>query len=122
MTQRKFSKSLAKSEVEGLFSDNPEGLRQLIENLCQEILQEEIAEHLRAGWHERTSERKGRRNGYKGRSITTRVGKINLQKPQTRDSSFNTKLFDKYQRSEKALCLALMESYRTSVLMLRNNT
>ena len=111
MTQEKFSKSLAKSEVEGLFSDNPESLRKLIENLCQEILQKEISEYLKAGWHERTPGRKGQRNGYKSRSIKTRVGEINLQYPQTRDSSFNTKLFDRYQRSEKALCLALMESY-----------
>lgn len=111
MTQRNFSKNLAKSEVKGLFSGNSEGLRRLIENVCQQILQEEMAEHLRAGWHERTPGRKGQRNGYKKRSINTRVGEINLDKPQTRDSSFNTKLFDRYQRSEKALYLALMESY-----------
>ncbi|MFW6134576.1 MAG: IS256 family transposase [Elusimicrobiota bacterium] len=111
MTQRDFNKNLVKSEVEGLFSDNPDGLRKLIENVCQQILQKEISEHLQANWHERTPGRKGQRNGYKRRSIKTRVGKINLQYPQTRDSSFSTKLFDRYQRSEKALCLALMESY-----------
>ncbi len=62
--------------MKGLFSDNPEGLRQLIENLCQQILQEEIAKYLQAEWHERTSGRKGQRNGYKKRSIKTRVGEI----------------------------------------------
>lgn len=111
MTQGKFSKNFAKSEVKGLFSDNPEELRKLIENVCQQILEEEITEHLQAKWHERTSKRKGRRNGYKPRKIITRVGEINLDKPQVREGSFNTKLFDRYQRSEKALCLALMESY-----------
>jgi len=111
MTQGKFSKKLAESEVSELFSDNKDGMRQVIETYCQEILESEMKNHLQAGWHERTAERKGRRNGYKPRSIKSRVGEINLRVPQARDSSFKTRLFDRYQRSEKALCLALMESY-----------
>jgi len=111
MAQKKFSKNLVKNEVEGFFSENPDGMRRLVENYCQDILEQQIAEHLQAGWHERTSDRKGQRNGYKPRSIKSRVGEINLWVPQARDGSFKTKIFEKYQRSEKALCLALMESY-----------
>ncbi len=111
MTQKEISKKPEKSEVESLFADNPEGMRQIIENYCQELVIAQISEHLQAGWHERTESRKGQRNGYKARSIKTRVGEINLQIPQARDGSFTTSLFERYQRSEKALCLALMESY-----------
>jgi transposase-like protein len=111
MAQKKISKKPLESEVESLFADNPEGVRLIIENYCQELVMAQMSEHLQAGWHERTESRKGSRNGYKPRSIKTRVGEINLQIPQARDGSFRTSLFERYQRSEKALCLALMEAY-----------
>ena len=94
----------------GLFGDKPENLKRMLETLCQNILEAEIAEHLQASPYERTQDRQGHRNGYKQRSLKTRVGKINLAVPQARDGSFSTQLFDRYQRSEKALCLALMET------------
>ncbi|MBU2495590.1 MAG: IS256 family transposase, partial [Candidatus Omnitrophica bacterium] len=46
----------------------------------------------------------------KPRSLKTRMGELNLSVPQARDGSFSTQLFARYQRSEKALCLALMET------------
>ena len=42
--------------------------------------------------------------------MKTRLGELNLSVPQARDGSFSTQLFARYQRSEKALCLALMET------------
>jgi len=111
MAQKKISKKPLESEVESLFADNPEGVRRIIENYCQELVMAQMSEHLQAGWHERTESRKGRRNGCKPRRIKTRVGEISLQIPQARDGSFRTSLFETYQRSEKALCLALMEAY-----------
>ena len=111
MAQKEISKNPVESEVTGLFSENPDRLRELVREICQQIIEAEMTEHLGAGWHERTPSRKGSRNGYKGRSLHTRVGEIELQVPQARDSSFSSRLFDRYQRSEKALCLALMESY-----------
>ena len=79
MTQKQFSKKLVESEVFELFSGNKDAMRQLIETCCQEVMEKEIEKHLRAGWHERTSGRKGQRNGYKSGSIKTRVEEINLQ-------------------------------------------
>jgi len=61
--------------------------------------------------HERTASRTGHRNEYKPRTLTTRVGKLNLLVPQDREGTFSTKLFARYQRSEKALVLFLMEMY-----------
>ena len=51
----------------------------------------------------------GHRNGYKPRKLNTRVGTLNLRVPQVRDGEFSTELFRRYQRSEQALVLALME-------------
>ncbi len=105
----------------GLFGDSPENLKHLVETLCQNILEAEISEHLKAGPYERTSNRQGHRNGYKPRSLKTRVGTVNLWVPQSRDGSFATQLFDRYQRSEKAICLALMETVIQGVSTRRIN-
>jgi len=78
MAQRKFNKKAEISKVEGLFNDNHEGLRELIEDLCQQIMEREINQHLCALSYERTNYRKGYRNGYKTRMLNTRVGKLNL--------------------------------------------
>ena len=59
--------------------------------------------------HERSDERQGYRNGYRARTLYTRVGPVTLQVPQTRDGSFSTDIFKRYQRSEQAFVLALME-------------
>ena len=56
-----------------------------------------------------TSDRTGYRNEYRERQLSTRVGTLVLRVPQTRDGSFSTELFRRYQRSEQALVLALME-------------
>ncbi len=89
--------------------DNPEFLKELIQNHLQEYLEQEIALHLGALPYERTADRRGHRNGYKPRQLNTRVGKLFLSIPQTRDSSFSTELFERYQRSEQALICCLQE-------------
>ena len=54
-------------------------------------------------------------NGYKDRSLKTRVGELKLKKPQFREISFATKVFDRYSRVEKALINAVIESYLQGV-------
>src|SRR3954451_21143539 len=54
-------------------------------------------------------ERTGQRNGYKPRTLHTRVGTLTLLVPQDRASTFSTQLFARYQRNEKAPVLALLE-------------
>jgi len=56
MAQRKFSKKEAMSEVKAMFSDNPDYVRQLLQELCQNIMEEERTEFLKAGIYERTKE------------------------------------------------------------------
>jgi len=89
--------------------DNPEFLKIFMQESFQEFLEQEIALHLGALPYERTVNRRGHRNGYKPRQLNTRVGKLLLSIPQTRDGSFNTELFERYQRSEQALICCLQE-------------
>ena len=49
------------------------------------------------------------RSGYYPRSLITRVGKLELRVPQDRNGRFSTEIFERYQRSEKALVAALTE-------------
>jgi len=85
------------------------GLANLVEAVLNQILEAQVAETLGADRHERSDERQGYRNGYRTRTLYTRVGPVTLQVPQTRDGSFSTDIFKRYQRSEQAFVLALME-------------
>ncbi len=97
--------------TQSILTDDPEFLRFIVERVIQEVLEAEMTAHLHAEPYERRSERRGYRNGYKSRQLNTRVGTLTLQVPQDRDGTFSTQLFARYQRSEKALVLALMEMY-----------
>ena len=91
--------------------DDPEFLRGLVERTLQALLEEEMTVHLGAERYERTDGRRGYRNGTKPRTLTTRVGTLELAVPQDRDGTFSTELFGRYQRTEQALVLTLMEMY-----------
>jgi transposase-like protein len=83
--------------------------------LLQGLLEEEMTAHVGAEPYERTEGRRGHRNGYKPRSLKTRVGTLDLLVPQDREGRFRTELFERYQRSEKALVLALVQMYLEGV-------
>jgi len=70
-----------------------------------------MTDALGAAKSERTTGRNGYRSGYYGRSLITRVGKLELRIPQDRTGQFSTELFERYQRSERALVAALAEMY-----------
>jgi transposase-like protein len=84
-------------------------LGRLVETVLNQILNAQVAEQLQAAPYERSEQRQGYRNGYKPRQLTTRVGALTLLVPQVRDGQFSTELFARYQRSEQALVLTLME-------------
>ena len=84
-------------------------LGQLLEAVVNQVLEAQVSEQLHAGPYERTEERQGYRNGSKPRQLTTRVGTLHLRVPQVREGTFSTELFTRYQRSEQALILTLME-------------
>jgi putative transposase len=102
---------LTEEVAQGILLDDPAFLREIVERMLQEFLEAEMTEHVGAAPYERTTERKGHRNGHKPRTLRTRVGTLNLFVPQDREGTFSTRLFSRYQRNEKALVLALMEMY-----------
>lgn len=94
--------------LHGLFAGDA-GLAKLLEQVLNQVLEAQVSEQLGAERYERTEERQGYRNGVRPRKLTTRVGQLTLRVPQVREGQFSTELFLRYQRSEQALVLALME-------------
>jgi transposase-like protein len=93
-----------------------QGMAALLEPILNQLLQAEMTEHLRAEPGERTDRRRGWRNGSYERRLTTRVGTIELEVPRDREGTFQTRLFERYQRSEKALVLALMQMVNVDLM------
>jgi putative transposase len=98
-------------EVKALLAADRDFLRPLVQAVLQELLEAEMTEALCAEKGERTPSRLGHRSGYYDRTLVTRVGKLELRVPQDRAGRFSTELFERYQRSEKALVAALAEMY-----------
>jgi putative transposase len=101
----------AKVDWKALMSQDEDFMKGLIQEVVQQVLEAEMDETLQAGKSERSGERLGYRSGHYGRSLVTRVGKIELRVPQDRQGRFRTEVFERYQRSEKALVGALTEMY-----------
>ena len=101
--------------MQAVLVDDPDFLRDLVTHVVQEILETEMTAHLGAASYERTESRTGQRNGYKPRQLHTRVGTLTLLVPQDRAGTFATQVFARYQRTEKALVLSLMELYLEGV-------
>lgn len=97
--------------VQDLLLQNPQGLGEIVRAVMQEMLEAEMEEALGAAKSERSAERLGYRSGYYSRTLITRVGKLELRVPQDRQGRFSTELFERYQRSERALVATLAEMY-----------
>ena len=104
-----------KEELRQLLAEDRDLLKGLIQEALQQVLEAEMEEALQAEKGERTVGRLGYRSGHYGRTLVTRVGKIELRVPQDRQGRFRTEVFERYQRSEKALVTALMEMYLQGV-------
>jgi putative transposase len=102
------NESTRSDSARGLFVE-PDLLRDLVRTVVQEVLEAEVTEHLGAERYERSSARRGRRNGTKPRRLKTGVGELELRLPQVRESGFRTQVFERWQRSDKALVAALQE-------------
>jgi len=94
--------------IQGLLTRD-DGLARLVELVVNQILEAKLTEQLKAAPYERTEERQGYRNGHRDRTITTRIGRLVFSVPRTRNGPLSTEVFERYQRSEQALVLAMME-------------
>lgn len=90
-------------------------MKQLITWFLNDVMNEEVAQQERVPRYARSSSRSAHRNGYRQRSLKTRFGEPLLQKPQLREIPFETKVFERYSRTEKALVNAIIESYLQGV-------
>jgi len=106
-----FNITITEELLHGLFLSNgrDEAFSKLLEEIFNQVLLAQSSEQLRAEPYERTEERTAYRNGYRNRELTTRVGTLTLRVPRHRNGQFSTELFTRYQRSEQALVLAMME-------------
>jgi putative transposase len=106
----------AKTDILEMLSEGGlERIGEVIQILLNTAMLAEREKYLGAGRYERTETRTGQANGFKPKTIRTRVGEIPLAVPQTRDGGFYPTCLEKGQRSEKALTLAIAEMYLQGV-------
>lgn len=98
-------------EIQGILVNDEDFLKNMIEETCQNLLKSQMDNFIKAEPYERNDLRQGQRNGSYARELFTRVGTLVLRVPRDRDGLFNTDLFDRYQRSEKALVTSITQMY-----------
>ncbi len=106
-----FNITITEELLHGLFLSNgkDEAFSKLLEEIFNQVLLAQSTEQLGAEPYERTEGRTAYRNGTRERQLTTRIGTLTLRIPRHRNGQFSTELFMRYQRSEQALMLAMME-------------
>ena len=109
----------ATGQAQAALLDDPGFPRGIVERAMQALLEEEMTAPLGAGRYERADGRTGYRNGFRPRTLKTRVGTLEPRVPQDRDGTFRPELFARYQRNEQALVLALLEMYVQGVSNLK---
>ena len=88
-----------------------DGMARALTVLLNEVMKLERAAVLKAGPYERAEGRTGHANGYKPKTVQTRVGALTLAVPQARGVEFYPSALEKGLRSERALKLAVAEMY-----------
>jgi transposase-like protein len=97
--------------LEQIAADGLEALPDLIRIVINTAMRAERQQYLKAGPYERSTERQDYANGYKDKTVTTRVGDITFAIPQVRQGQFYPEALEKGLRSERALRLTLAEMY-----------
>jgi transposase-like protein len=100
-----------KEIISSFLKDSKDGKKRLVEWFLNSVMEEEARIQVSSLPYERTEERKGYRNGSRTRRLKTVDGELELKKPQIREFPFETKVFDRYSRVEKALDSVILESY-----------
>jgi putative transposase len=102
-----FSKTFVDELIESGFDGIPEMFRIIMNN----AMKSERDQFLQADKYERTEDRLGYANGYKPKTIKSRVGEVTLDIPQVREGGFYPSSLEKGMRSERALLITLAEMY-----------
>ena len=103
--------TLPKEYLEQLTEQGLDGLPDLIRVMVNEAMQIERESYIGAKPYERSEDRQGHANGYKPKTVKTRVGEVTFDIPQVREGGFYPHSLEKGMRSERALLLTLAEMY-----------
>lgn len=103
--------NLSAATLEEITRNGLDAIPELMRVLLNSVMQTERAKYLQAGEYERTEDRQGHANGYKPKTIKTRMGEITFAVPQVREGGFYPSALEKGLRSERALTLTLAEMY-----------
>ena len=103
--------NLSSDVIEELTQKGFNAVPDLLKVLLNNAMQAERSKYLQAGEYERTEERKGHANGFKPKTVKTRLGEITFAIPQVREGGFYPSALEKGMRSERALVIALAEMY-----------
>jgi len=107
--------NLLMTVIEALSVCKSDGMKTLMETVLNEAMRAERDKALNAAPYERSDERQGYANGFKPKTLNSRMGSLDLQIPQTRGIAFYPGCLEKGLRSEKALKLAVAEMYLKGV-------
>lgn len=108
--------TVCESPVQLLLERGLEGLPEGIAMLLNLAMRHEREKVLSAAPYERTEARRGHANGFKDRTLRTRMGELDLRVPQVRGNvSFYPCVLERGQRSERALAAAVAEMYVNGV-------
>jgi transposase-like protein len=103
--------NLSAGTIEEITRNGLDAVPELMRVLLNNIMQVERAKYLRAEEYERSAERQGHANGYKPKTVRTRLGEITFAVPQVREGGFYPSALEKGLRSERALVTTLAEMY-----------
>lgn len=103
--------NLSANTLDELTRQGLDAIPELMRVLLNNIMQVERSKYLQAGEYERTADRKGHANGYKPKTVRTRMGEITFAVPQVREGGFYPSALEKGLRSERALVTTLAEMY-----------
>ena len=110
MTHQNQSSEVA-AVVQLLANEGFEGMANAMQILLNEAMKLERSEYLNAKPYQRTDDRRSYANGFKDKTVNSRLGKLELHVPQTRDSEFYPSALERGERSERAFKLAIAEMY-----------
>jgi len=97
--------------LEQLSEQGLDGLSDLVRVMVNEAMRIERENYLGAKPYERTTERQGHANGFKPKTVRTRIGEVTFDIPQVREGGFYPRSLEKGMRSERALLMTLAEMY-----------
>ncbi len=97
------------------FMAEQDPMQSMLQWLCEQMMDVELATKIQANKSERTDERKGYRSGYRVRKFDSRMGTIYLLVPKLRQGGYIPFFVSEKSRSEAALINVIQEAYINGV-------